>query len=97
MAKKSTHLTHLYIVSLFNYENYTNKPDDGEAIRTLHGVAQHLNAFPGCVEVMVSSRMGMRFIRFLRRKAGEELPPSFEWIREFEGYRVQIQGWIHNN
>ena len=97
MANKITHLTHLYIVSLFNFENHANKPDDGEAIRSLQGVAERLDAFPGCVEVMVSSRTGMRFIRFLRRRAGEELPPSFEWIRELGGFRVQIKGWIHQN
>ena len=97
MANRTTHLTHLYIVSVFNYVWNADRPANEEAIRALHGVAERLNAFPGWVEVMVSSHMGTRCIQFLRRRAGGERSQSFKatrWLAEFEGYGIRTQGWI---
>jgi len=102
MTNRATHLTHLYIYSLFDYKRNANQPADDEAIRTLHTVAERLNAFPGWVKVRVSSRLGMRFIQFVRRlvrrKSGEELSLTFgasQWLGEFEGYDIQTKGWIY--
>ena len=102
MTNRATHLTHLYIFSLFDYKRNSNQPADGEALRTLHGVAERLNAFPGWVKVKVSSRTGIRFIRFVRRvvgkKSGGKLSKSFgepRWVGKFEGYDIQTKGWIY--
>jgi len=101
MANRTTHLTHLHIENLigFNWDaNWQANSMDEEAIHTLHGMAECLNAFPGWVEVKVSSHGGMRFIRFIRRKAGRELSQNFSasgWLGAFEGYDIEIEGWIH--
>ncbi len=97
MANKTTHLTHLYIISLFNYESNAIQPAKEEAMSALHSVAERLNAFPGWVEVTVSSHRGMRSIQFVRRRAGGERSQSFiasRWLAEFEGYGIQTQGWM---
>lgn len=109
MANRTTHLTHLHIVSLTNFDRdatqRSNLTED-EAIHALHGVAKCLNAFPDWAEVTASSHKGVRSIGFVRRQTGRELSQyhpavgrhdASEWLGEFEGYGIETKGWIHGN
>ena len=102
MTNKAIHLTHLYIFSLFDYKRTANQPADDEVLRTLHGVAERLHAFPDWVKVKVSSRVGIRFIRFVRKvgekSSGRTLSKTFGgpwWVGKFEGYDFQTRGWTY--
>ena len=85
MTDRTTHLTRLYIVDLFDFhwtaDQQTNPVDEELDQRTfaLHSVTERLNAFPGWVEVIVSSRMGKKLIQFVRRKSGGKLSQFFAW------------------
>jgi len=103
MANRVPRLTHFHIASAFYFvweaNQHTNLTGD-EAIHALHGVAGCLNAFPGWVEVRVSSRPGTRFIRFIRRYTGWErlqTCDALEWLCVFEGYGIGILGWVHSS
>jgi hypothetical protein len=101
MANRTTHLTHLHIISSFNGGRGARRSTIQDTLPALHDVAKCLSAFPSWVEVTASSLMDMLFIRFVRKKTARELSQylrasgrhyASEWP-EIEGYSIVTEGW----
>jgi hypothetical protein len=102
MANRTTHLTHLHIISVFNGGRGAGRSTNQDALSALHDVTKCLSTFPSWVQVTAAFLRDMSFMRFVRKGELSQCLRSpgthyvLEWP-EIEGYSIVTKGWRRGN